>query len=278
VTLIDEPISLGDFLYGYSHAITIERTQRTITTERVNAAIDHIQDLRGYRLHADMHETLRDQLFPALHKYEQRRAIRAQTPLPLFVTTGVIDYLWLCGQRSYAQAWHLCEYGDWLLRIAANIVVDNKLVVRAACDCARTALCYVPEGDDRPLHAIEVVEKWCDDKATSSQVRNAVDDADASRAAYAASDDSAADAAASASHAAAAAYATHYAHGNVDDIANIADAAARAAANAADAANAANAAHNYFSARKHHADLIRSRIPWSAVRDVIRDKEWRRLP
>jgi hypothetical protein len=33
--------------------------------------------------------------------------------------------------------------------------VDRSLVVLAACDCARTALRYVPPGEDRPLLAIE---------------------------------------------------------------------------------------------------------------------------
>ena len=59
-----------------------------------------------------------------------------------------------------AQLWARCRRADWMLWIAARASVDRRLVVLAACDCARTALPHVPPGEDRPLRAIETAERW----------------------------------------------------------------------------------------------------------------------
>ena len=95
--------------------------------------------------------------------------------------------------KSLREAWTTCERGDWLLWLAAKIDIDRKIIVRAACDCARTALKYVKEGETRPLKAIETAEAWCEGKATIEEVRAAAYAAyayaaDADAAAYAAAD------------------------------------------------------------------------------------------
>jgi hypothetical protein len=117
-----------------------------------------------------------------------------------------------------AAAWKTCRNGSWMLRKAAEIGIDRRLVVQAAAACARLALPHVPKGESRPLKAIEAAEAWCRNEAILEEVEEA-----ANAAAYAAGD---------------AAYAAAYAARTAYAAANTAD-AARAAANAADAARAA---------------------------------------
>jgi len=244
--IIDEPGTLGDFLYGYSHGISCDGL-----IAQFNIAIRAIRELRRRRAFVDLN--LEDQLLAAFEVRAERQGRRKQQPLPLFCSDLDLNE-WLSTQRSYARAWHQCERGDWLLLIAISIEVDHKLVVRAGCDCARTALRYVPKGEDRPRIAIETAEAWCDGQAAIEQVLCAVDDANA----VGSISDGAAYAASAAVHATRAASVVH----------------------AVRAASAASAAYSvdYFKALKQHADLVRSRIPWSVVRDEIRTKEHRRLP
>src|SRR3990167_7313767 len=83
-------------------------------------------------------------------------------------------------QRALKAAWNECHRGDWLLWIIPRIGVDHKLVVLAACACARLALKYVPlrildrsRDTTQPLHTIETTEAWCRGEATIEQVREA---------------------------------------------------------------------------------------------------------
>ena len=99
---------------------------------------------------------------------------------------------WCLTQPDYPTAWETCERGDWLLWLAGRIGVDRRLLVRAACACARLALPHVPAGDDRPRHAIETAEAWVRGDASLGEVRVAASAADAAAAAaYYASDDDA---------------------------------------------------------------------------------------
>ena len=105
---------------------------------------------------------------------------------------------WAEPYATLAEAWVACERADWLLWYAGKRGVDRKILVRAACACARTVLPYVPVGEDRPHRAIEMAERWCNGRATIVEVRAAANadayaDAAAAYAAYAA--DAAADAA-----------------------------------------------------------------------------------
>ena len=106
---------------------------------------------------------------------------------------------WAATQETPAKAWASCERGDWMLwwcgkLSGASEGKGRKLLVLAACDCARLSLKYVKAGEERPLKAIETAERWAHGKATIAEV---------CAAAYAAYADDAAAAAA----AAAAAYA-----------------------------------------------------------------------
>src|SRR5271165_7169605 len=68
---------------------------------------------------------------------------------------------WARTTRSAKVAWASCERPDWMLWIAERCGVDRKTLVLIACACARTALQYVPKGEERPLRAIETTEAWC---------------------------------------------------------------------------------------------------------------------
>ena len=54
-------------------------------------------------------------------------------------------------KRTAEVAWRQCQRGDWLLWWAANAGVERKVLVMAACVCARTALPHVKTGELRPL-------------------------------------------------------------------------------------------------------------------------------
>jgi hypothetical protein len=130
--------------------------------------------------------------------------------------SAILRRNYACSEASAFQAsvaeltpsaqWRACRRGGWLLWYCARVGVDHKLLVRAACACARLALRYVPAGEPRPLAAIETAERWCDGAATLAEVRAAA------HAAYAAAYNAAAYAAAVAAYAAADAYAYAYAY------------------------------------------------------------------
>ena len=80
---------------------------------------------------------------------------------------------------SPSKLWRACPRGDWLLWLAEKAGVERKLIVLAACDCARTALKYVAEGEDRPRIAIETAEAWCRGDATIEEVQKAAGAAEA---------------------------------------------------------------------------------------------------
>lgn len=46
---------------------------------------------------------------------------------------------WYNGRES-RQAWLDCERSDWLLWVAENLGVDQRLLVHAVCDCAEAIL------------------------------------------------------------------------------------------------------------------------------------------
>jgi hypothetical protein len=164
---------------------------------------------------------------------------------------------WATGRTVSEDSWFACDRGDWLIWIAARLGVDRRLVVLAACDCARLALPRIPDGEHRPRLAIEAAERWARGEATIEEVRAAASAADAyatyatyaACAAYAASAASAVASAASASAASAVA------------------SAATAASYAAYAAYAADDA--YAAVPRTCADLVRARIPWAVVAERI---------
>ena len=110
---------------------------------------------------------------------------------------------WAKQYDSLQEAWDVCECGDWMLWLkGAQPDCPRQELVLAACECARLVLPYVPDGETRPLAAIETAEDWArGGKSTLEQVRNAAN------AAYAAT--AAANAAFAAFAAANASYAVH---------------------------------------------------------------------
>ena len=112
-----------------------------------------------------------------------------------------IDWI---GNRGLKRAWHESTRADHMLWLCAKLGIEHKLIVLAGCDCAETALQYVPKDEDRPLLAIQTSRNWCAGTATIDEVRTA---------AYAAQDATsyAADAAAYAAYATYATYAAAYA-------------------------------------------------------------------
>ena len=65
---------------------------------------------------------------------------------------------WARTQDNPLDAWIACPRGDWLLWLAMKLGVEHRVVVQAACACARLALPF--SVDERPLRAILVTERW----------------------------------------------------------------------------------------------------------------------
>jgi len=55
--------------------------------------------------------------------------------------------------------WNTCERADEMLTLALYRGVPLHTVAKATAACAREALVFVPEGEDRPRLAIEAVER-----------------------------------------------------------------------------------------------------------------------
>src|ERR1700678_1155317 len=85
---------------------------------------------------------------------------------------------WAKEYKTFAEAWQACERGDWLLWLTAKMIgkpgwPTHQQIVVAACDCAETALRFVPKGEDRPRVAIETTRKWARGGATLDEVMEA---------------------------------------------------------------------------------------------------------
>jgi len=167
--------------------------------------------------------------------------------------------------KDSKEAWAICERGDWLLWIAANLKVDRKLIVLAACDCAEQSLYLIPKGEERPKKAIETARAWTRGEVSLAEVRAA---ANAAADFYAADADSyAADAVVAAYYAAyyatdtAATYAATYA-------ANAATYVAYSAAAVVDVATY-TAANGREEILKKLAELVRSRISWELIEEKL---------
>lgn len=87
------------------------------------------------------------------------------------------DFLLWVGSKPLECAWSECERGDWMLDWAVANGADRKLVVMAACACARTALQYVRADEDRPRAAIETAEAWARGEASAEEAWRAADSA-----------------------------------------------------------------------------------------------------
>ena len=81
------------------------------------------------------------------------------------------------GRRGLMTSWRDCKRADWMLWAAVKLNIDKKLIVLAACDCAETALQYVPDGEDRPARAVQTSRNWCNGTATRQECRKAAADA-----------------------------------------------------------------------------------------------------
>ena len=158
--------------------------------------------------------------------------------------------------------WRDCERGDWLLWLAAKAGVDRRTVVTAGCACARTALQYVPAGEERPRRAIETAEAWARGEVGRAAVQAAVhaaEDAAFATAGFA----SAACAASAADYAASAAAYAGYA-------ATYAEAAGYAATYAATAAHADGGELARDRALADCAELVRAHISAAGIETTIR--------
>ena len=75
---------------------------------------------------------------------------------------------------TLTEAWAKCERGDWMLWFAGKLSGEpegakRKVLVLAACECARLALPYAKS--PTALACIETAEQWARGEATIEQVR-----------------------------------------------------------------------------------------------------------
>ena len=118
--------------------------------------------------------------------------------------------MWAANYPTLHDAWSACDRGDWMLWLIAHTLPRERLVW-VACQIARTALVYVPAGEERPRAAIETAEAWTRGESTLEEVADVAYDASDAYDAYdAAASYDAADACDAARSAAAAASARAY--------------------------------------------------------------------
>ncbi len=167
--------------------------------------------------------------------------------------------VWAEQFNSTQKAWGNCERGDrmlWLLgkQSGPPESKSRKRLVLTVCKCARLALKHIPEGEERPLKAIQVAENYAKGikGVTLQDVRNAADAA-AAAATYVDAATYATDAASYAAYTA-----THAAATN---IAAYAATAAGAAYTAAYAATAAYTAGARTKTLKKCAEIVRKDYP-----------------
>ena len=105
---------------------------------------------------------------------------------------GACSYALVWAEKfdSLDEAWAKCERGDWMLWLAGRLFdkqgsPEHKALVFAACQCARLALPYVSQGEERPRLAIEAAEAWTRGEATLDEVRKAAYAAHSGGATYA---------------------------------------------------------------------------------------------
>jgi len=162
-----------------------------------------------------------------------------------------IDYV-TKNKYTLVSAWNNCDRAGWMLWLVCKLeLFTPKLRIYAICDCAKTALKYVPTGENRPADAICAAIK-CADDPTKANMEAAAEAAGA--AAWAAEAAGAAEAAARAATRAA---------GAAAEAAWAAEAAGAAAwaAWAAEAAAGAAAWAAEAAAHKKMCKLIRKRLP-----------------
>lgn len=148
---------------------------------------------------------------------------------------------WVAGKTA-KKAWVQCERGDWMLWCLSHTSIDQREVVRIACDIALSVL---PLSDDpRVAACIDAAEGWCEGTVTPEELHTA------RRASYGV-------ASAAAVCAAEAAYSTSHAGCAIDAAAVATDAYAYAYA-CAEGATAWNQAR--ADARREIADLVRERV------------------
>jgi hypothetical protein len=156
-----------------------------------------------------------------------------------------LDWMDKNGITTIGESWEKCPRGDWLLWVAARFGLTperHKKIVLAACEIARMVLKYIPEGENRPLRAIEAAEAWATGDGTIEDVRVAADAADKAAGTADKAAAHAANAAAHAANAANAAYAVYAA-----SYAAYATAYATAEAHVAYAVYAASMAHAAYA-------------------------------
>ncbi len=79
-------------------------------------------------------------------------------------------------RRPWLEAWEDCQDARWMLHAAVVAAVDRRLIVTAACTCARMVLGRAPLGEERPRQAIEIAEAWARGEAAQEDVERAADD------------------------------------------------------------------------------------------------------
>ena len=91
---------------------------------------------------------------------------------------------WAESYDSLPEAWAACERGDWMLWLLGRLSGEpgsegRRKLVLTTCQCARLALPYVVEGEERPRKTIEVTEAWAKNEGgiTLEDIQNAAEGA-----------------------------------------------------------------------------------------------------
>ena len=80
----------------------------------------------------------------------------------------VVDFLGDCD--TWREFYERCPRGDWLIIGASWLRINETLLAHAGCDCAELALRFVPDGEERPRHAIDVKRRHLSGTASDEEL------------------------------------------------------------------------------------------------------------
>ena len=76
------------------------------------------------------------------------------------------------GDKDFKTAWKKCVRADWMLWLICKMEIGTRQErIHIICDCAATALKYVPKGENRPRLAIEAARKYADERTPANLER-----------------------------------------------------------------------------------------------------------
>ena len=129
--------------------------------DRINPELDYtLENCRYIELSENSRRTRRNK---AITKIKERYMNNKDLLKKLSDLRACREAVKWTNGMNLKTAWNKCKRADWLIWFICKMEIGTKQErIHAVCDCAATALMYVPKGEDRPRLAIEAARKYTD--------------------------------------------------------------------------------------------------------------------